>query len=93
MSTIHISQDVVPVGEFKARTAHWFDRVRKTGQPVVITQNGRPAGVLISPIEFDRIQEKDRFIESIRKGLADAEAGRVMSTSELKARLSERRKK
>ena len=32
---------------------------------MVITQNGRAAGVLVSPREFDRIQERQRFLESM----------------------------
>ncbi len=39
---------------------------------MVITQNGRPAGVLLSPREYDRMQERQRFLESIAAGLADA---------------------
>jgi prevent-host-death family protein len=53
----------------------------------VITQNGRPAGVLLSPREYDRIQERQRFLESIAAGLADAESGRTMTTMELRERL------
>ena len=54
MKPIRVSEDVVPVGEFRAKTKQWLARAGKTGQPVVITQNGRPAGVLLSPAEFDR---------------------------------------
>jgi PHD/YefM family antitoxin component YafN of YafNO toxin-antitoxin module len=54
---------------------------------MVITQNGRPAGVLLSPREYDRIQERQRFLESIAAGLADAESGRTMTTMELRERL------
>ena len=58
---------------------------------MIITQNGRPSGVLVSPEEFDRIQKRQRFPESIDAGLADAEAGRVIDTEELKKRLRMRR--
>jgi antitoxin (DNA-binding transcriptional repressor) of toxin-antitoxin stability system len=61
------------------------------GQPVVITQNGKPAGVLVSPTEYDRLTERERFLESVALGLADAEAGRTMDTKELLRRLEERR--
>ena len=59
---------------------------------MVITQNGRPAGVLLSPREYDRITERQRFLESIAAGLADAESGRVMDTAELGKRLQAWRK-
>ncbi len=93
MKTVLLSRDVVPVGEFKSRTAHWLDWVKKSGHPVVITQNGKPAGVLISPAEFDRIQEEERFLESVRDGIEDADAGRVMGVKELRKKLAAKRRK
>ncbi len=87
MKEVQISDGIVPLGEFKARAAQLLKRIRESGQPMVITQNGRPAGVLLSPREYDRIQERQRFLESIAAGLADAESGRTMSTMELRERL------
>ncbi len=59
---------------------------------MVITQNGKPAGVLLSPLEFDRLQERQRFLESVAAGLADAEVGKVVNTRELKGRLAAARR-
>jgi PHD/YefM family antitoxin component YafN of YafNO toxin-antitoxin module len=55
----------------------------------VITQNGKPTAVLITPEEFDRLHERDRFLAAVREGLADSEAGRIVDdrvlTDELEA--------
>ena len=91
MKEVQVSDGIVPLGEFKAQAAKFLKRLGESGQPMVITQNGRPAGVLVSPKEFDRIQERQRFVESIAAGMADAEAGRVIDTAELKRRLRVRR--
>ena len=91
MKEVQVSDGIVPLGEFKAQAAKFLKRLSESGQPMVITQNGRPAGVLVSPREFDRIQERQRLLESISAGLADAEAGRVIDTAELKKRLRARR--
>ena len=80
MKEVQISDGIVPLGEFKAQAAKLLKRIGESGQPMVITQNGRPAGVLLSPREYDRIQERQRFLESIAAGLADAESGRTMTT-------------
>src|SRR5580765_5722378 len=88
MKSLRVSEDIVPIGEFKGQAARWLRRVSETGQPVVITQNGKPAGVLLSPSGFDRLQERQAFLESIAKGVGDADAGRVMDTRELKRRLA-----
>ena len=87
MKEVQIADGIVPLGEFKAQAAKLLKRLGESGEPMVITQNGRPAGVLVSPKEFDRIQERQRFLESIAAGLADAESGKVMNTGELKKRL------
>jgi len=87
MKEVQVSNGIVPLGEFKAQAARLLKRLGESGEPMVITQNGRPAGVLVSPKEFDRIQERQRFLESIAAGLADAEAGRVVGTSDLRKRL------
>jgi len=87
MKKVQIADGIVPLGEFKAQAAKLLKRVGESGEPMVITQNGRPAGVLVSPKEYDRIVERERFLESIAAGLADAEAGRVIDTAELRKRL------
>ncbi len=87
MKEVQISDGIVPLGEFKAQAAKLLKRIGESGQPMVITQNGRPAGVLLSPREYDRMQERQRFLESIAAGLADAESGRTMNTVELRERL------
>ena len=87
MKEVQISDGIVPLGEFKAQAAKLLKRIGESGQPMVITQNGRPAGVLLSPREYDRIQERQRFLESIAAGLADAASGQTMSTMELRERL------
>jgi prevent-host-death family protein len=93
MRPIKISEDIVPIGEFRAQAAHWLKRAGETAQPVVITQNGKPAAVLLSPAEYDRLQDRQRFLESVTAGIEDAEAGRIMTTSELKGRRAARRAK
>jgi prevent-host-death family protein len=90
MKPIMVSEDIVPIGEFKAQAAQWLKRTRDTAQPVVITQNGKPAAVLLSPAEYDRLSERERFLQSVAAGLDDAEAGRVMSTATLRSRLAAR---
>lgn len=85
MKEIRVSEGVVPLGEFKAHASRYL---KQLDSPIVITQNGRPAGVLLSPAEFDRVREQQRFLDSVASGLADAQAGRVMDTEELTKRLA-----
>ena len=49
MRSVRISENFVPISDFKAQTAEWLRKLAETDAPVVVTQNGKPAGVLLSP--------------------------------------------
>ena len=90
MRAVRISEDIVPVSEFKAQAAECLRRIADSGQPLVITQNGKAAGVLLSPAEFDRLSERARFVAAVDEGLVDADAGRVRAHDEVAARMKAR---
>jgi prevent-host-death family protein len=96
MRAVRIAEDFVPVSEFKAHAAEWLHKAADTGAPVVVTQNGKPAGVVLSPKAFDMLTERARFFAAVEQGLADANAGRVHTHAavvrRLKARFGEKRK-
>jgi prevent-host-death family protein len=90
MRAVRVSEDIIPVSEFKAQAAECFRRIAETGQPLVITQNGKAAGVLLSPNEFDRLSERARFVAAVEEGLRDADAGDLREHEEVVARLRAR---
>lgn len=50
---------------------------------VVITQNGNPSGVLITPEDYDRFVLKQAFLDSVNAGLIDSDAQNVVSNKEV----------
>ena len=46
MKEISVSKSIIPVGEFKASISKWLKSIQQTDHPIIITKNGRPAGVL-----------------------------------------------
>ena len=93
MKTISIKNDIVPIAEFKTSLAKWFKSLQSTGHPLIITQNGKPAGVLLSPEDYDELVYRKSFLDSVNRGMADADSGRTYPTKELRAVLSSRRAK
>ena len=91
MKNISISNDIIPVGQFKASLAKYLKEIQVHKNSLIITQNGKPAGVLISPKEFDKLRETKLFIDSISRGLSDSGKGDVFTTSQLKNELRKRR--
>jgi prevent-host-death family protein len=93
MKVMSVTNDIVPIGKFKTGISKWFKTVHDTGRPLIITQNGKPAGVLLSPSEYDELVYKRAFLESISRGIADAESGRIYGSKELKEEIGKRRKR
>ncbi len=71
MKTLMISEDIVPIGEFKVQAAKVLRQLRDSGRPIVITQNGRPAAVLITPEEFDRLTDTESLQSDNRATVRD----------------------
>jgi len=71
MKSLKVSEDILPLGEFKTNAASILKSLAERKSPLVITQNGRPACVIISPAEFDRLQERQAFLEAVADGLND----------------------
>lgn len=87
MKSIRLAEDILPIGEFKAQASSVIRKLQESNRAVIITQNGRPAAVLITPQEFDQLTEQHRFDAAIQEGWADSEAGRVIDDDELDGEL------
>jgi antitoxin YefM len=91
MKNISVENDIVPIGEFKTRISKWINKSKKSRHPIIITQNGKPAAVVLTPNDFDQLQEMRQFTDSVSRGLTDADEGKVLTTQELTKELARRR--
>jgi len=68
--------ETLSLSEAKMKLSELIDRVQSTDTEVVITKNGRPAAVLVSPDEFDgwketiAIEADSDLMTEIKKGLS-----------------------
>ncbi len=74
----------VSTAELSERAEELVRGVHDTGDAVVVLQGGEPAAVLIGATEFAVLREHRRFLAAISAGLADVNAGRMLTTQELK---------
>jgi prevent-host-death family protein len=84
MHTLRLEQDFIPVDQLGARAAGWLRKLARSDAPLVVTKDGKPAGVLLSTRAFDELVERSRFKAAVSEGLADAAAGRTRSHSDMK---------
>lgn len=45
----------IPISELQVRAKKWVDQVKDTDEPLVVTQRGTPAAILISCEEYERL--------------------------------------
>lgn len=93
MRTISISNDIIPIAEFKTNISKWFKILQTSRHPLIITQNSKPAGVLLSTADYDELVYRNSFLDSVERGIVDAESGRTVTTDELRTSLRTRRSK
>ena len=78
----------LPLAEAKAKLSRLIDEVAKTDEQIVITRNGRPAAVLVSPDEFESwtetqaIRSDPELMAEIRRGLRGMKRGAKLYTLE-----------
>ncbi len=87
-------RNVHPLDHFKRQTAEFRERLKATGQPEVLTVDGRAELVvqdatayqeLVRELERLRQARVEEFREKVRHGLAQAERGEVVEGSEAMA--------
>lgn len=83
MRPINISQNIVSLSVFKNKASKMLREVQSSHRPIVITQNGKAAAVLISPADFDLLTEQVRFVDAVQRGLTDVQHGRVLPDEDL----------
>jgi prevent-host-death family protein len=87
MKPLPLAVAVRAIAQLAARVSEMVRRLGRTGLPAVIARNGKPAAVLLSPEEFDRLRAQGWLEAAVGEGPAGAEGGRVVAGVEPGARL------
>jgi len=95
------SQDIRPLSEFRANVATFVGQVQATKRPLVLTQHGRSAAVLLAVEAYEALIERGELAEDVRtaeqqvaarQGLAHGKA-LAMVRARLANRMASRRRK
>ena len=76
--------DTIPFSEVKAHLSELADRVETQRDRILVTRNGRPSFVLMSPDELESIEETldilsdTELVESLRESLQEAAEGKLL---------------
>jgi prevent-host-death family protein len=80
---LNLENGIDSLTNFKRQTADYLRQLRTTGDPLVLTVNGKAEVVVQDAAAYQKLvdlaarADRDEAVQAIREGLADAEAGRV----------------
>ncbi len=67
--------NIIPVSDLRQDAAKVLKRVEESGEPVVITQRGRAAAVMLSVAAFEQSERDKELLRLLAKGEMEIEAG------------------
>lgn len=90
MPSIKPSQDVQPLSAFRANVAGFLDQVRSTKRPLVLTQNGKSAAVVLDVDEYEALVEEIELLRDVRTARAELDRGEGVPHADVVRRLRAR---
>lgn len=87
---LDLEADIQPVSDFRANASAMLQQVRDTGRPLVLTQRGRGAAVLLDIRSYQRLLDELEELRDVAQGLADVAEGRVVAHEDVAARVAAR---
>jgi prevent-host-death family protein len=67
---------IIPVSDLRQDAARVLKQVRDSKEPLVITQRGRAAAVMLSVEEYERSERDRELLRLLAKGEKEIEAGK-----------------
>ena len=92
---LDIAKDIQSLSHFKRKTAEVMKRMKRTGNPVLLTINGKAEMVVQDTVSYQRLlelAERAEMMEFLRASREDIEAGRVEPAFEALERLAKKHK-
>ena len=82
---LDISRDIQSLSNFKRNTSNVIAQMKQTGEPIVLTVNGKAEVVVQDAKSYQQLLEKVERLEAIagiKQGLADIESGQTRPATE-----------
>ncbi len=75
MARLYLTQDIQPLAVFRAKVSAFVEQVGKTHRPLVITQHGKSAAVLLNVEEYEMLLEKLDLLQDVYHAEKQIEGG------------------
>ena len=74
---LDLANDIRSLSDFKRKTSELITRLKSTGDPLVLTINGRAEVVVQDAEAYQDLLDRVETIEALHRGFADVDAGRT----------------
>jgi antitoxin YefM len=90
MPLLRPSTDVRPITEFRANTSAVIEQMHATKRPVVLTQHGRSAAILLDVDVYEGMIDELELLRDLSIAEAQIAAGQVIPHEEVVRRMREK---
>ncbi|HOX21111.1 MAG TPA: type II toxin-antitoxin system Phd/YefM family antitoxin [Gemmatimonadales bacterium] len=87
MPRVRLSRDIRPVTDFRANAAAVIEQVQSTKRPVILTQHGRSAAVLLDVDAYEDLLDQLALLRDVQEAEEQVAAGRSASHGAVAKRL------
>lgn len=84
---ISLANDIEPLSEFRKKSADFVKRLKKEKQPIVLTQHGKSAAVLMDVSEYERLTKKMEMLEDLLEAKQQVEQGKAYKLDDARKRI------
>jgi prevent-host-death family protein len=84
---VNIIEDIIPITKVREQIGSVVERARETKRPIIVTQNGSAAVVIIDAAQYQKEMDERTLLRAILEGEDAIRAGKVVSMEEVEARL------
>ena len=84
MQRIQLDEDIQPLSEFRANVASFIDKIQKTKRPLVITQRGKSAAVMLAVSEYEQLLDRLELLTDIQAAEDQLKKGEGINHEDVK---------
>ncbi|MFQ5825286.1 MAG: type II toxin-antitoxin system Phd/YefM family antitoxin [bacterium] len=74
--------NIRPLTDFRNNMKEYIKELNENKKPIVLTQHGKSAAVLLHAEKFQEMQDQIEFMRKVAQGLEDYKGNRVYSVEE-----------
>lgn len=90
MNRLAIDRDIRPLSEFRSKVAAFIQQVHKTRRPLVITQHGKSAAVVLDVTEYEALLDRAELLEDLKTAEVQLAKGKGVEHADAKKRIIEK---